>query len=127
MDKLPFAYNVAIESEEEQVLIDWGNEKGWQDTHKELLNSADRISFIPKEQNLPVVTVALDNEKRWIVFSRVHGRISGGNGREIRLYCIGWQKTIRGVNEKSLLWVYPGGAVECADFPTMIEQFLNGG
>lgn len=125
MSNLPITYNIAIENGDGQALVDWGNEKNWLVTHKELLDNADRISLIPKEQGLPVVTVALDNEKRWVVFSRIYGRISGGNGREIRMYCIGWQKTVRGVNEKSLLWVYPGGAVECADQPTMINKFLE--
>jgi len=128
MGNLPLSYNVAIESVDGQVLVDWGNEKNWQETHRELLNSAHRISLIPKNKvhDQPVVSIVLDGEKRWVIFSRVYGHVAGGNGREIRMYCIGWQKTIRGVNEKSLLWVYPSGAVECAEQPTMIDHFLEG-
>ena len=126
MGNTALSYNIAIEGLDEQVLIDWGNEKGWQTTHKDLLASAHRISLIPKEiTGQPIVSIALDNEKRWIVFSRVVGRIVGGDGAEVRLYCIGWQRTVKKRNEKMLLWVYPGGAIECADNPTMVDRFLK--
>jgi len=124
MSNLPFAYNVAIEGKE-QVLIDWGNSPDWVKKYDSLLDEADRISLIPKDKSngLPVVTAHLDNDKRWIIFSRVAGQINGPNN--IRLYAIGWQQNIKGINIKSIQWVYPGGTVENAEEPTFIDEFLK--
>ena len=113
-------YNIAVEAPDEQCLIQWGNERGWLETRRDLLDKAARISLIPKEMGeLPVVTVQLGNGKRWIVFSRVYGRLPGGR---VRLYCIGWQATVKGVNVKSLLWVYPTGDVECSELPSYWKE-----
>jgi hypothetical protein len=126
--KLPISYNVAIEGKR-QILVDWGNTPGWLETYREDLDNAHRISLIPKEgQPIPVVSVILDGSKRWIVGSRVCGRVNKGTGEgsEIRIYFIGWQQTIGNINVKSIHWVYPGGAVECADEPMLVDHFLNG-
>ena len=114
-------YNIAVETPNEQHLIQWGNEKGWLDTYRDLLNNATRISLIPKGK-MPLVTVQLGNGKRWIVFSRVYGRLPGG---QVRLYCIGWQMTVNGKNIKSLIWVYPNGNIECAEEPSYWRKFFG--
>ena len=115
-------YDIAIEAPDKQALVKWGEEKGWLETHRQLLNRAERISLIPKQAGMPVVTVRLDRDKRWVIFSRVYGRIPGG---QVRLYCIGWQATVRGVNVKSLLWVYPNGSVECSEVPSYWKKLLT--
>lgn len=112
-------YNIAVESPNGQRLIQWGDERGWMD--RDLLNSATRISLIPKQGGMPIVTVRLGGDKRWVLFSRVYGRIPGG---QVRLYCIGWQATVKGVNVKSLLWVYPTGSVECAELPSYWKELV---
>lgn len=125
---LPFSYNVAIEGKR-QILVNWGNTPGWLETYRDDLDNAHRISLIPKDANsgVPVVSAILDGKKRWIVGSRVCGSISRstGSGSEIRIYFIGWQQTVGGTNVKSIQWVYPGGAVECADEPMLVEHFLG--
>jgi hypothetical protein len=75
---------------------------------------------------MPVVRVSLMGDRRWVVFSRVAGHIVGGahTGGLLRIYCIGWQRTVRGEGVKALVWVYPGGVIECADEPTMLDAFL---
>ena len=125
-DKLPFKYSVAIERGGRGTLVDWGHAPGWLSEYGELLEAADRISLIPKPGIvLPVVTVALGNGKRWILFSRVFGQAT--SGRQIRTYAIGWQKTVGNENVKNIMWVYPTGAVESADEPSreLVRRFLS--
>lgn len=117
-------YDVAIEGAFGNVLVNWGHEPGWIDECREQLETAERVSLIPKEGiALPVVTVGLGDGRRWVLFSRVFGKT--GTVRRVRLYCVGWQRTVRGVNTKALLWVYPGGAVECADEPSFVDRFFD--
>lgn len=128
---LPFSYNIGIEvDKDQQFVVNWGQDKDWQTRMRTMLDSAFRISLIPKEKNGgPIVTVALDDNKRWVIFSRVVGQVASATGRkvEMRLYCIGWQKKIKGVNVKSLQWIYPGGTIECSDEPTLVKYFLSKG
>jgi hypothetical protein len=133
--KQPFIYNVAIEdgtnTAEGQVVVDWGSTPHWIDDLRERLDNAYRIALIPKQVgSLPVVSTILDGDKRWLIGSRVCGRISGGTGVEMRIYFIGWQKTAydadgEKINIKSVQWIYPGGAAECSDEPTLVDDFLN--
>lgn len=119
-----YRYNVAIESPLGQELIHWGNDPNWMEINKELLATAHTLSLIPKEgEALPVVSVHLDADKRWILFTRVFGNITGG--QYVRLYAIGWQSTVRGVNVKAIQWVYPTGAVESADEPSYWAKFME--
>lgn len=121
-------YNIAVETEDTSILIPWGEAKGWADKYRDQLNSADSIALIPKEgESLPVVTVDLSEGRRWILFSRVYGVLnkSSGGKNEIRMYCIGWQKKIKGTNVKSLNWVYPGGSVENGENPTYVDEMLK--
>jgi hypothetical protein len=124
MSDIPFLYDVAIEGDY-QVLIKWGETPNWIADHKELLENAHQISLIPKEQGngMPVVTARLGDGKRWILFSRVVGQINGP--KSLRMYAIGWQKTVKGSNIKSIQWVYPGGTIENAEEPTFIDRFLS--
>jgi len=73
--------------------------------------------------------VELDGDKRWVVFSRVAGNVMGGvpGAGQLRIYCIGWQRAVRGEAVKSLTWVYPGGVTENADEPTLIDVFMRAG
>ena len=121
--KVPIVYNVIIEGED-QIEVDWGNDPGWIQRHKDALDNAERISLIPKiEGPYPRVTVLLDGDKRWVLGSRVHGSMTDGTGIEFRTYFIGWQRTVGSENVKSIQWVYPGGAVECSPEPTMVGYF----
>ena len=117
-------YDVAIEAPGQQARVKWGEEPGWLEKYRQLLERAERISLIPKKRTgkLPVVTVRLGEGKRWVLFSRVYGHIYG---EQIRFYCLGWQATVRRVNVKSLLWVYPTGDVEAAEEPSFWRELLK--
>ena len=125
MSTPPLLYDIAVECGEQSILIQWGNSPQWITRYRDELTHADRISLIPKSSasGLPVVTVRLTEGRRWVLFSRVYGRVPGG---QIRMHCIGWQATVKGVNVKSLLWVYPTGDVECGDEPTWWKEILGG-
>lgn len=117
-------YDLAVESPLGQVRIDLERDANWLETYRELLDSATRISLLPKDgTGLPVVTVGLDNGKRWIYFSRVYGAM--GAAAQIRLYAIGWQETINGENTTNLIWVYPTGTVEYAPEPEFWKAILG--
>lgn len=118
-------YNLAVEGDDSQILIDWGNEKDWITRYRQQLDSAHRISLIPKKYSpLPVITVDV-RDRNWIIFSKVFGKLSAaGHKHEIRLYAIGWQANLGGQSVKSLLWVYPNGAIESALWPGYVDQFF---
>jgi hypothetical protein len=110
-------YDIAVEGNGRSLLIDWGNTRNWAKTYHEQLENADRISLIPKKgKHLSVVTVVLGEGKRWIVFSRIFGKT--GTPKRRRVYAIGYQQTVKGVNIKHLTWVYPNGTIESANEPS---------
>jgi len=113
-----FLYDLAVESPVGQSRIKIGAEAGWLDTYRDLLSTAHRISLIPIDQttSLPVVSVVLNSDRRWIFFSRVYGIL--GTANQVRLYAIGWQETIDGHSVKNITWVYPNGVIEMADEPS---------
>ena len=120
-------YNIVVRRGDEESVIDWGNQPGWAIDMKEMLDNADRITLVQKSISvgLPTIVVGLDDDKRWIAFSRVYGQVN--SGRQIRLYAIGWQKQCSdGKNVKSITWVYPNGSIEVSDEPSFWKLFLNG-
>jgi len=120
---MDYLYDIAVESGNQSLLIDWNSESGWIQKYAKELNEAERISYIPKDgSGLPVVTVVLDNGKRWIVFARNFGIL--GTPNQTKIYCIGWQKTIDGESVKQLIWIYPTGAIEFSDQPTLWKLFI---
>ncbi len=124
---LPWSYNLLIEGQFEPIKVELGDDPKWMEKYKKELDTAEQISLVPKDGInvvVPVITVALDGEKRWIFFSRVCGRIVGGTGKEIRLYCIGWQETYKNKNFKSLTWIYPNGVIEESDKPSYTHHYL---
>ncbi len=123
----PWTYDLLIEGNFNPVKIDLGNDEGWIKKYREELDAAERISLVSKDskEQGSVITISLDGDKRWVFFSRVCGRISGGTGKQIRLYCIGWQRTVAGENVKSLTWVYPNGVIENNVDPAFTHHFLN--
>ncbi len=112
-------YNLLIHSPKGQAEVALGQEQGWLERYRHLLDTATRLSLSPRN-GLPFVSVALEG-KRWIYFSRVYGEMN--SAKRIRLYAIGWQDTVNGKNVKCILWVYPDGAVECAKEPSLIGKF----
>lgn len=116
-------YNLIIEGKTGQAVVELGQEQGWLERYRHLLDTATRLSLSPRTNGLPFVSVSLDSTKRWIYFSRVYGEMN--SPKRIRLYAIGWQDTVNGKNVKCILWVYPDGAVECAEEPNFVGR-LNG-
>jgi hypothetical protein len=122
----PFLYDVALEGIGFQTLIDWGNSPKWMDRYADQLARLDRISLIPKSGlpfQLPVVTAGITEGKKWIVFTRVFGRT--GQITRLRLHAVGWEENIDGKVVKSIMWVYPNGAVECSVAPSYTNEFLD--
>lgn len=111
-------YNLQIESDQGQAIVQLGQEQGWLMKYRHLLDTATRLSLLPRRNGLPFVSVKLGGTKRWIYFSRVYGKMN--SPEQVRLYVIGWQDTISGKNVKSLLWIYPNGIVECAEEPDLL-------
>lgn len=121
-------YNLMVEGDFRTVVIDLGNSPGWEDKYRDQLDNAERISIMAKPgEEMPFATVELDGDKRWIFFSKVCGRVNvpTRTGAAIRLYCIGWQRTIEGTNVKSLTWIYPNGMMENGPNPMFTHHFLN--
>jgi len=126
MPRPDIEYNIVVSTETEGTIINWGNEPNWADKYRELLDSAVIISLVPKKvpSHLRPVAIKLGDDRRWIIFSRVYGQVTGG--KEIRLYAIGWQKSIGDKTEKSITWVYPDGGIENTglDGPSFWKEFL---
>lgn len=126
---LDMIFNVAVEGNFPSVLVDWGNDPGWADRIRGQLEAAQRISLIPKDvhAHLPIVSVDLSGDRRWVLFSRVYGQLAMGTGgrRQVRVYCLGWQQTVGETNIKGLTWVYPNGVIEMADEATMWKLYVQ--
>lgn len=126
MPRPDIEYNIVVAGENEGKIIDWGNEPNWADKYRELLDSAVMISFIPKPgaSHLRPIAIRLGDGKRWIIFSRVYGQVT--SGKEIRIYAIGWQKSVGDNTEKSITWIYPDGGIENSgsDGPSFWRKFL---
>lgn len=121
-------YNLLIEGSYGSILVNLGSEKGWIEKYNAELASARRLMLAPKEgyETLMPVSVEFDGNKRWIFFSKVFGRAAGpGAGTRIRVYCIGWQVNVNGTNVKSLMWVYPNGAIENGPEPSFVRHYFG--
>jgi len=119
-------YDIIAERGGKGRIFKWGEEeKNWISKYRSYLDSADRISFIEKDSHIVTITVSLNGSKRFVFFSRVFGKVnSSGQEKQVRLYCIGWQDTIKGINVKSLNWVYPDGMIENSEEPSYIHHFI---
>lgn len=159
---LPIDYDIAIEGPSGQVRVDWSDEQGWPreprpgsqgwvERYSQELATATRLSLVPRAGGrLPVVMVALQPGREWIIFSRVFGTIGPGPGpvhpgqvhgaggaaggtERFRLYAIGWKQSLgddsgaaEGRSARCLLWVYPDGSIECAEEPSadLVQRFM---
>lgn len=123
----PILYNIAFDGPK-SVLIDWGNAPGWLKEHADVIGQAGRVSLIPKtgmDSVLPGVSVVLQEDQEYIVYSRVFGHVlSASESPQVRLYCIGWRAR-NGSPAESKTWVYPNGFVEQAPEPTMVGLFFH--
>jgi len=118
-------YNIVVSDGETGVLINWGEEPDWIETHSKILDNAVTMALVPKSGiQRQAVSVDLAGDKKWIVFSRVIGQIT--SNKEIRLYAIGWQKTTSdGVAIKSIVWVYPDGMIEANEEPSFVRLYMK--
>lgn len=124
---LKFSYDVVIFRGDKQIHVDWGNAPGWIDKYREDLDNADRIWLIPKGDNklLRNVSVNLEGDKQWILFSRVFGSTAAGLDAQVRVYAIGWKEKVNGVVRKSITWIYPSGEIEVAEKPSYAKVFID--
>lgn len=113
---LPLDYNIAVEHENTTTFIDWEKPGRWITQFRPILDIATSIALVPKTgKPLPAIRVMLNDTKRWIIFSRVFYTTQG----QKRLYAIGWQTTVRGLNVKSITWVLPDGSIQNAEEPSI--------
>ena len=120
-------YDVWIGSAEASIHIDWGSTMGWMTTYKKELDEAKRLTLVPKHGvKLPTVTVSLQPNQRWVIVCKVVKQQRGPNAHKParRIYGIGWQETINGVNVRNVTWVYPTGEIENAPTPSFIEETI---
>lgn len=113
-DECPWLYNLCILQNQDKGLFEvvvLGETPGWVKTHKDLLDKSPAIGLIPKDSGtgLPSVWVPLNENKKWVMFSRVRGQITGGHLYLARTYAIGYQD--RTTREVHLTWVDDTGIV----------------
>ena len=127
MSSPEFLYNIILLVGDERIGIDWGNHKGWQEDHKEVLGSLDAMWLFPKrdDSRVPRVGVSLGSERQWILFSRVFGTTGPGGERQVRIYALGWQEMVGQRSVKHLMWIYPTGEIEMAEEPSFINAFFS--
>lgn len=120
-------YNIIVGEGDDALLIEWGHHKGWIQEYRERLDSAKRLTLVPKlGVRLPTVSVSLEPNQRWIVVAKVVKQQRGPNAHKPprKIYGVGWQETIKGVNVKNITWVYPSGEIENAPAPSFIDETI---
>jgi len=90
---LPIEYDILVEANGQSTRIGWGDCPQWATRHRVELDAADYISLLPKDgADLPVVVLAKPEDAKWIVFSRVFGKIGAGVAQpQFRCYALGYQ------------------------------------
>jgi hypothetical protein len=98
---------------------------------KEILkaNEEGKVKFfalIPKNYGIhKKIVVKLGGKRRLIYFERTVGCFSG-EVDPILVYLLGWQETVRGVNIKTICYIYPNGNVEINnDEPSLLTDYLT--
>ena len=121
----PIEYNIVLSDSKQGVVIDWGNSPDWQEEYKYILDNAVTIGLVPKDDSQGrSIIVRLDEEKRWILFSRVFGQAT--SGRQVRFYAVGWQKSTGCGNIKEIIWLYPDGTIESGvETPTYWQLYFR--
>ena len=83
-----------------------------------------RFALLPLVPGLKELVVNLDQNKRLIYFERTIGN-TGNEFRPFLVYLLGWQETIKGVNSKVIMYVYPNGNIEINnDEATLIDAYI---
>jgi len=87
--------------------------------------------LIPTVENLPIIKILIDNDKRLIYFRKRIGAFTFGiNKKDDKnkllqtLFVCGWQKTINNINIKNLMWIDTEGNIlyNCDDLSIKIEE-----
>lgn len=111
---MPRDYNLVIQSNGKNVKvpIESLEARGWIKRFKKELDAADSISLIPLG-DLPQVHVSLEGDKRWIYYRKIRGKLNTSTEErvEIKIHCIGWQKTIGRQNVKMIISIFPNGVI----------------
>ena len=127
---LPIEYDILVEANGQSTRIGWGDCPQWAARHKAELDAADYISLLPKDgADLPVVVLAKPEDAKWIVFSRVFGKIGAGVAQpQFRCYALGyqWNHDARPKEMRThLVWIYPNGTVEVGAEPSLARFLLR--
>ena len=66
-----------------------------------------------------------DERRRLIYFEKTIGN-TGNEFESFLVYLLGWQETIKGVNTKSIMYIYPNGNIEINnDEATLIDDYIS--
>jgi len=84
-----------------------------------------RFALLPLEPNLKEIVVDLgDKRRRLIYFERTIGN-TGNEFENFLIYLIGWQETVKGVNTKVIMYIYPNGNIEVSNGEaTLIDDYI---
>lgn len=83
-----------------------------------------RFALAPLTENLKEIIINLTGNRRLIYFERTIGN-TGDEFEAFLVYLLGWQETVKGVNRKYIMYIYPNGNIEVNnDEATLIEKYI---
>ena len=84
-----------------------------------------RFALAPLTENLKEIIINLTGNRRLIYFERTIGN-TGDEFEAFLVYLLGWQETVKGVNRKYIMYIYPNGNIEVNnDEATLIEKYIK--
>jgi hypothetical protein len=86
-----------------------------------------QFALIPLDPNSKFKQLVVDlgdKRRRLIYFERTIGN-TGNEFEPFLVYLLGWQETIKGVNTKCIMYVYPNGNIEINnDEATLVDDYI---
>lgn len=83
-----------------------------------------RFALAPLTEKLKEIIINLTGNRRLIYFERTIGN-TGDEFKAFLVYLLGWQETVKGVNRKYIMYIYPNGNIEVNnDEATLIEKYI---
>jgi hypothetical protein len=85
----------------------------------------NRFALVPLTPKLKEIIINLTDNRRLIYFERTIGN-TGDEFEAFLVYLLGWQETVKGVNKKYIMYIYPNGNIEVNnDEATLIENYIT--
>ena len=100
-------------------------------TFREVLEANEKgevrkFALLPLKPNgkFKQLVVDLGDKRRLIYFERTIGNI-GNEFESFLVYLVGWQETIKGVNAKCIMYIYPNGNIEVNNGEaTLVDDYI---